>query len=63
MPIPGEDISGDYAARLRDAILDNSALRNGLNDDEAQPLIDRGLSMADRVTVGVQDEARYEQLY
>jgi hypothetical protein len=37
------------AQNLRDAILDNSALRDGLTDDEAQPLIDWGLALADEV--------------
>lgn len=37
------------AQRLRDAILENSALRDGLTDDQAQPLIDWGLALADEV--------------
>jgi len=57
----------EWAARLRDAILDNSALRDGLLDEEAQPLIDWGLALAAVVTAPLptlpDPEMRYEELY
>ena len=39
-----------WAAKLRDIILSNSALRSGIQDDAAQPLIDWGLQLANEVT-------------
>lgn len=36
-----------WGQKLRDAILSNSAIRDGLTDEEAQPLIDWGLGLAD----------------
>jgi hypothetical protein len=57
-----------WADKLRDKLLDNSALRDGLTDDEAQPLLDWGLALAEKVTMGMetrpepQAEARYEAL-
>ncbi|MBZ0310717.1 MAG: hypothetical protein K8I82_31960 [Anaerolineae bacterium] len=36
-----------WGQKLRDAILSNSAVRDGLTDEEAQPLIDWGLGLAD----------------
>lgn len=57
-----------WTERLRDTLLDNSALRDGLTDDEAQPLIDWGLAQAERVTAGLDGmmpeiaEAHYETL-
>jgi hypothetical protein len=63
-PLPNK-----WAARLRDAILDNSALRDGLTDEEAQPLIDWGLAVAVRVTADLSSrtpneaDVRYEELY
>ncbi len=42
-----------WRAKLRDTILDNSSITDGLTDDEAQPLIEWGLVMADRVTQGL----------
>jgi hypothetical protein len=53
----------DYTALLQDAILDNSKIRDGLTDTEAQPLIDWGLQQAELVTDDTTDEARYEELY
>jgi hypothetical protein len=38
-----------WGQKLRDAILSNSAVRDGLTDDEAQPLIDWGLALADGI--------------
>lgn len=64
-----DKLTNPWAARLRDALLDNSALRDGLADDEAQPLIDWGLQLADRLAAEMkslpsdQHEARYEQFY
>ncbi len=58
-----------WGEQLRDAILENSAIRDGLTDDEAQPLIDWGLARAVEVTQGLDlmdemdAEARYEELY
>ena len=55
------------AQNLRDAILENSALRDGLTDDEAQPLIDWGLALADEVGAKVDQlpaedlETNYEE--
>ena len=40
-------MSNSWIERLRDAVLDSSAMRDGLNDDEAQPLVDWGLALAD----------------
>jgi hypothetical protein len=63
------DATNHWGQSLQDAILDNSALRDGLTDDEAQPLIDWGLDLAATLTQGldrlpdVEAEARYEQLY
>ena len=42
-----------WAEQLRDAILSNSAIRNGIQDDEAQQLIDWGLQLAQEVTAGL----------
>jgi hypothetical protein len=39
-----------WAEQLRDIILSNSAIRNGIHDDAAQPLIDWGLALAEQVT-------------
>jgi hypothetical protein len=39
-----------WAEQLRDAILSNSAIREGIQDDAAQPLIDWGLQLAEQVT-------------
>ena len=39
-----------WAEQLRDIILSNSALREGIQDDAAQPLIDWGLALAEQVT-------------
>lgn len=58
-----------WTERLRDAILDNSAWRRGLEDDEAQPLLDWGLAKANEVTTPLTTmppedaEARYDELY
>ncbi len=38
-----------WSDKLRDAILSNSAIRDGLQDDAAQPLIDWGLELAEAV--------------
>ena len=59
----------EWGKRLQDAILDNSKIRDGLHDDEAQPLIDWGLDIAKQVTLPLADmptdeaEIRYEELY
>lgn len=58
-----------FTASLRDAILDNSSVRDGLTDDEAEPLIEWGLAQAEIVTRSLPDqsadeaEMRYEELY
>lgn len=58
-----------FNARLKDAILDNSSLRDGLTDDEAEPLIEWGLAQAESLTRNLPDqssdeaEIRYEELY
>lgn len=38
-----------WSTKLRDAILSNSAIRDGLHDDEAQPLIDWGMALSDMI--------------
>jgi hypothetical protein len=61
--------SNEWGKRLQDAILENAAIRDGLHDDEAQPLIDWGLALAVQVTNGLEKlpkaeaEIRYEELY
>ena len=58
-----------WAEKLRDAILSNSAIREGIHDDAAQPLIDWGLQLAEAVTAGLTAmpdniaTMRYEALY
>jgi hypothetical protein len=61
--------SNEWGQRLQDALLDNAAMRDGLTDSEAQPLLDWGLALAVRVTTGLEQrskaeaEVRYEELY
>lgn len=50
----------DYAARLRDAILDRSALTDDLLDDEAELLLNWALQQADRVAALMQNETDME---
>lgn len=56
-----------WGRKLQDAILDNAALRDGLTDTEAQPLVDWGLQRAVVVTAPLDDhplpDERYEELY
>lgn len=61
--------SNAWGKKLQDALLDNAALRDGLKDDEAQPLLDWGLALAVKVTHGLEAlpsqtaDLRYEELY
>jgi hypothetical protein len=61
-------MTNPWAEQLRDAILSNSALREGIQDDEAQPLIDWALQLAEEVTAGLPSmpdsvtEQRFEAL-
>lgn len=50
----------DYAAMLKDAILDRSALTEDLVDDEAKVLIDWAMHHAERVAALIQNEAEME---
>lgn len=42
-------MSNEWSAKIKDAILSDSALRDGLTDQEAQPLIDWGLARAEEI--------------
>lgn len=54
-----------WSTKLRDAIVSNSAIRDGLKDDEAQPLIDWGLSLADSIGAKMENvpESEIEEVY
>jgi hypothetical protein len=47
-PLQADD-SVRWTKKIQDAIADNSALRDGLTDDEAMPLIDWGAARAEQI--------------
>ena len=60
---PNLSSQNDYVNNLRDALLDNAALRDGLTDTEAQPLIDWALRQANYVgaTIENDEDAEFKQ--
>jgi hypothetical protein len=56
MAPPISDDGVDYRAKFQDALLSNSALTDGLTDDEAKPLIDWAMRQAEFVGSSVADE-------
>lgn len=60
---PSMNASNAYVDKLKDALLDNSALRDGLTDEEAKPLIDWALRQADYVAASIEndEDAEFKQ--
>ncbi len=60
---PSLNSPNEYTHKLKDALLDNSALRDGLTDEEAKPLIDWALRQVDYVvpTIENDEDAEFKQ--